>query len=90
MKTICLVYHDLVKEKKHGLSEGDTLTDESLVVKEMVIPGMLDYPPMYIRHLNLMFKGKRYFIISMTDYELDETKKQEIINGAEQFVKQLN
>ncbi|MFN6484609.1 MULTISPECIES: hypothetical protein [unclassified Nostoc] len=83
-----LTYHDLEKENKHGFSIGEPLTEQSLVVREMVIPGMFDYPDMYVRHLNLIFREQRYLIISMTDYELDEVKRLEICTGAAKFLKE--
>ncbi|MDM9580896.1 hypothetical protein [Nostoc sp. GT001] len=84
-----LSYHDLEKEDKHGFTAGEEpLTEESLVVREMVVPGMLDYPNMYVRHINLAFGEQQYLIISMTDYELDEAKKLEICAGAVKFLKE--
>ncbi|MEH2381119.1 MAG: hypothetical protein V7K27_19905 [Nostoc sp.] len=84
-----LTYHDLEKEDKHGFTAGDkSLTEESLVVREMVVPGMFDYPDMYVRHIYLTFRTQQYLIISMTDYELDEAKKLEICTGAGKFLKE--
>ncbi|MEH1791604.1 MULTISPECIES: hypothetical protein [unclassified Nostoc] len=84
-----LTYHDLEKENKHGFSAGESLlTEESLVVREMIVPGMFDYPDMYVRHVHLIFGTEEYLIISMTDYELDEVKRLEICAGAVKFLKQ--
>jgi hypothetical protein len=86
-----LAYHDLQIDNKHGFSIPDVRHDpENLVAKEQVFPGMAGYPAMYIRHLFLKFGGQNWFIISMTDYELDEAKKSEIINGAIEFLQQQN
>ncbi|MEH2320826.1 hypothetical protein [Nostoc sp.] len=83
-----LTYHDLEKEDKHGFTAGEeSLTEESLVVREMIVPGMFDYPDLYVRHINLAFREQQYLIISMTDYELDEAKKLEICAGAVKFLK---
>lgn len=84
-----IVYHDLAKENKHGYTfESLEITEQSLVVREMIIPGMHGYPPMYIRHLWLNFKGTEYFIISMTDYELTEAKKFQIVKGVVKLLRQ--
>ncbi|MEH2310735.1 MAG: hypothetical protein V7K35_04740 [Nostoc sp.] len=84
-------YHDLEKENKHGLTAGDeSLTEESLVVREMIVPGMAGYSDMYVRHICLIFREQQYLIISMTDYELDEAKRLEICTGAAKFLKQRN
>ncbi|MEH2374034.1 hypothetical protein [Nostoc sp.] len=84
-----LTYHDLEKEDKHGFTAGEeSLTKESLVVREMIMPGMLGYPDLYVRHINLVFREQQYLIISMTDYELSEAKKLEICAGAVKFLKQ--
>jgi hypothetical protein len=84
-----LTYHDLEKENKHGFTAGEeSLTEESLVVREMVISGMLGYTDMHIRHIHLTFREQQYLIISMTDYELDETKRLEICAGAVKFLKE--
>lgn len=81
-------YHDLKKENKQGFTAGEKpLTEESLVVREMVIPGMAGYPDMYIRHIEIIFEEQQYLLISMTDYELDEAKTLEISIGAAKFLK---
>jgi hypothetical protein len=84
-----LAYHDLEKEDKHGFTaREESLTEEYLVVREMVIPGVFDYPDMYVTHINLVFGEKQYLIVSTTDYELDEAKKLEICAGAVKFLKE--
>ncbi|MEH2200957.1 hypothetical protein [Nostoc sp.] len=84
-----LTYHDLEKENKHGFTAGEeSLTEKSLVVREMVVPGFAGYPDMYVRHLHLVSIEQQYLIISMTDYEIDEAKRLEICAGAVKFLKQ--
>ncbi|MDF5706528.1 MAG: hypothetical protein PUP90_02310 [Nostoc sp. S4] len=84
-----IVYYDLNKEAKHGFSSGEIPQSERvLIVREQVIPGAFGYPPMYIRHLKLRYKKRDYPIISMTDYELTEIKRVEIVAGALQFLEQ--
>lgn len=82
-----LTYHDLEKENKHGFTAGEPLTQESLVVREMVFPGMAGYPDMYIRHLELVFGEQQYLIVCMTDYELNQAKRLEICRAAVKFLK---
>ncbi|WP_148650009.1 hypothetical protein [Nostoc sp. NIES-3756] len=78
-------------DNKHGFSIPDvTQNPENLVLKEQVFPGMAGYPAMYIRHLTMTFRQEQYFIVSMTDYELDDAKKTEIINDAIEFLQQQN
>lgn len=81
-------YHDLKKENKHGFTAGDKpLTEKSLVVREMVVPGMAGYPDMHIRHIDIIFEEQKYLLITMTDYELDQAKILEISIGAAKFLK---
>lgn len=84
-----LVYRDLSKEKLHGISMGkEPIAENSLMLKEQVLPGAFDYPDTYIRHLSVTFKRKQYFIISMTDYELDIAKRASILAEAVQLLTQ--
>ncbi|MEH2214281.1 hypothetical protein [Nostoc sp.] len=82
-----ITYHDLDREQKHGFSSKDIPPNErTLIVKEQVIPGAFGYPDMYIRHMRLRYKNQDYPIICMTDYELDEVKRLEILAGAVKFL----
>lgn len=80
----CITFRDLSVEKMHGY-ELAPIESDSLVVKEMILPGVKGYPPMYIRHI-YAFHGEPILIISQTDYELSDRKKAEIVTGAIQFL----
>ncbi|MFN6441542.1 MAG: hypothetical protein RMY35_032330 [Nostoc sp. DedSLP01] len=84
-----IVYYDLDKEAKHGFSSEEIPEEKRvLIVREQIIPGAFGYPPMHIRHLKLRYKRRDYPIISMTDYELTDIKRMEILAGALQFLEQ--
>ncbi|WP_445631574.1 hypothetical protein [Nostoc sp. DSM 114167] len=82
-----ITFYDLDRENKHGFSSKDIPANErTLILKEQIIPGAFGYPDMYIRHMKLRYGNQDYPIICMTDYELDEVKRLEIIAGAVKFL----
>ncbi|BBD60614.1 hypothetical protein NIES2109_34130 [Nostoc sp. HK-01] len=86
-----IVYHDLNHEDKHGFSSPSFKPGEqTLVVREQILPGAFGYPDMFIRHLNIIFQQQAYLIVSMTDYELDDIKRLEITTGGLNFLAQKN
>nr|MDZ8016531.1 hypothetical protein [Nostoc sp. SerVER01] len=85
------VYQDLSMENKHGFSIGhESATENILVVREGVLPGAFGYPSLYTRHLRSCFNNQPLLIISITDYELTDDKRQEIIRDCEQFLLEQN
>jgi hypothetical protein len=80
----CITFRDLSVEKKQGY-ELAPIESNSLVVKEMILPAVQGFPPMYIRHIRV-FHGEPILIISQTDYELSDAKKAEIVSGAIKFL----
>ncbi|MDZ7970861.1 MAG: hypothetical protein RM368_39070 [Nostoc sp. DedSLP03] len=82
-----ITFYDLEKENKHGFSsKAYPPTERTLVLREQIIPGAFGYPDMYIRHMKLRYDNRDYPIICMTDYELDEVKRLEILAGAVNFL----
>ncbi|MDZ8067756.1 MAG: hypothetical protein RMY64_19390 [Nostoc sp. DedQUE08] len=82
-----ITYYDLDRENKHGFSsKAFPPTEQTLALKEQIIPGAFGYPDMYIRYMKLRYSNQDYPIICMTDYELDETKRLEIFAGAVKFL----
>lgn len=84
-----IIYQDLAKDQKHGYSASIVATDNSLIVREMIVPGLHGYPPLYVRHLKVTFNNLPQIIISQTDYELTLAKRLEIIAGAVEFLQQM-
>ncbi|MFN6485991.1 MULTISPECIES: hypothetical protein [unclassified Nostoc] len=82
-----ITFHDLNRDNKHGFSsKAFPPNEQTLVLREQIIPGAFGYPNMYIRHMKLRYENQDYPIICMTDYELDEVKKLEIIAGVVKFL----
>lgn len=78
---ICVVFQDLKHESKSGYSVHE-INSRSRAVRAGVIPGAFGLPPIYCRHLHSSYEGERLLIISQTDEELSDLKREEIINGA--------
>lgn len=77
-----VIYQDLERDNKHGYEiKTHNLTEDLVVIKAQVIPGLYGYPDMYIRHIDT----PKFKIISQTDYELTHKKVKEIVDGAVDF-----
>lgn len=80
-----VTYQDLKFDKRHGYKI-EAGNEESLVVKEMILPGAYGFPPMYIGHIPFRYHSEEINLISQTDYELTEPKRREIIRNAIAFL----
>lgn len=74
-KITYVTYNDLAKEDKHGYEVKQiACSDDLVMVRPQVIPGLFGYPDLHINVL--IVEGVRVF--ANTDYALTETKKAEI------------
>lgn len=80
-----IVYQDLKHDNRHGYQMHEPQPDGK-VVKEGILPAEFGFPAMYIRHMRFSYGGDVILLVSQTDYELDETKKEEIRAGAKRFI----
>ena len=84
-KVTFVVYSDLEKENKHGYEvKAVDFTEDMLIIRPQVVPGLFGYPDMHINVL--IVEGIRIF--SYTDYALTDTKKAEIEREAIKLLQQ--
>lgn len=79
-----IVYRNLKHDGMHGYQLQSLKAD--VVVVEQVLPGKFGYPDLYIRHLYFDLNDQPVLVISQTEYELDDAKRQKIIAGAKQLL----
>lgn len=87
--TKLIIFRDLNRENLHGYSF-DILPPGTLILKENVLFGMAGYPPLYIRRTPILIDGEPFLVLSQTDYEITESRRENIVHGAIEFMRNLN